>query len=393
MALTSIGTQRTPGRPIEITFEAEQGLPSDLQELLLIGHAASGATGINTVVTINNVASLTAASGEVATKFGDGSEVAKMVLAAVRANEGGSTFPRIKCVPLAPDETAFGAANAALEAAKKVKAEYLVSPYALTDGTLRDLVVDAATVMSGAQRVENNQFGTFAVAADQATVDPSLLPQADTEYFVGIWKRDSAPVYSDAELAAACAAVMAANGVPFNPVDGLTILGVDAPASISDNITVGAGLESETALLRGITPLQVKPNGEVAFVRSVTSRRTVDADGVTEVNAYYDVQDFNVLFFWRKTLFTRFNQPDFKRRKASEDAARELLSEIIRLAQAFEDQGMFQKVTELSKDFRVERNASDRHRFDVLTPVNVVPGLHVIATNVAASTRFDVVTI
>jgi phage tail sheath gpL-like len=393
MALTSIGTQRTPGRPIEITFEAEQGLPSDLQELLLIGHAASGATGINTVVTVNNVSSLSAASGEVATKFGDGSEIAKMVLAAVRANEGGSTFPKIKCVPLASTETAFGPSDAALTAAKAVKAEYIVSPYSLTNSTLRTKIIDAASVMSGAQRVENNQFGTFAVAADQATVDPSLLPQPDTQFFVGIWKRDSAPVYSNGELAAAAAAVLAANGVPFNPVDGLTIKGVAAPTQISEYITVGAGLESETALLRGITPLQVKPNGDVAFVRSVTSRRTVDADGVTEVNAYYDVQDFNVLYFWRKTLFTRFNQPDFKRRKASDEAARELRSEVIRLAQAFEDQGMFQKVSDLAKDFVVERNASDRHRFDVLTPVNVVPGLHVIATNVAASTRFDVVTI
>ena len=47
MALTSIADQKTPGRPIEITFAAETGLPSANQEILIFGHmveagAASG---------------------------------------------------------------------------------------------------------------------------------------------------------------------------------------------------------------------------------------------------------------------------------------------------------------------------------------------------------------
>lgn len=394
MALTSIGQQRTPGRPVEITFEAETGLPSDLQEVLLIGHAASGSTGINTVIEISNVGDLAAASGEVATKFGDGSELAKMVLAAIRANEGGSTFPAIKCVPLDSTDVAFGTADAALTAAKTVKAEYLVSPYAASDQTLTDKVEETAEVMSGAQRVENNQFGTIGVAFERAEDDASNLFQYDSQFLCAIWLRDNGtPDYSIGEMAAACAAKMAANGVPFNPLDSVTIPGIDAPADRADWPTIGAGLESETALDKGWTPLMVKPNGDVAFVRTVTTRRTQDADGVTEVNAYYDVQDFNVLYFWRKTIFTRFNQSDFKQRKASNETAREIKAELIRLATAFQDDNMFQAVDQLAKQFQVERNATDRHRFDVRTPVNVIPGLHVIATNVAASTQFDTITI
>ncbi len=110
---------------------------------------------------------------------------------------------------------------------------------------------------------------------------------------------------------------------------------------------------------------------------------------MTDVTSYYDVQDFQVLYFWRKTLFTRFNQPDFKRRKASSETADLILSEAIRLANVFEDQGMFQAVSRLAKKFRVERSSSDRHRFDLKTPVNVIPGLHVIATNIEATTEFD----
>lgn len=394
MSLTNIGSQKTPGRPVEITFAAETGLPSDNQELLLIGHAASGATGTNTVITISNAADLAAASGEVATKFGDGSELAKMVLAAIRANSGGSTFPTIKCVPLASTETGFGTADAALTAASKVKAEFIVSCYDGANSSLRGKLRDTALLMSGAQRVHNNQFGTFGVVFNRSVSDPSLLPRIDSQYIIGVWLRDSgSPSYSVGESAAAAAAKMASNVAPFNPLDSVTITGIDAPAAMSDWPTVGASLESETALNQGWTPLYVKPNTEVAFVRTVTSRISADGSGAPVVTAYYDVQDFQVLYLWRKTVFTRFSQPDMKQRKASEGTGREIKAEVIRLATAFEDQQMFQAVKDLSQQFVVERSLSDRHRFDVKTPVNVIPGLHVIATNVVATTQFDVLTL
>lgn len=396
MALTSIGQQKTPGRPVEITFEGEQGLPSDAQELLLIGHAASGATGIDTVIQISNVADVAAASSEASTKFGAASELTKMIVAAVRANSGGSTFPAIKAVPLDSAETSIP--QAAQTAILRVKAEYVVSPYDMQDATERNILKELAQTMSGAQRVQNNQFGTFGVAANMDEADPANLFKFDTQFLIGVWFRDTGTgddqnAYSVAEVAAAAAAKMASNGVPFNPLDDTSINGIPAPAQDADWITVGAGLESEACLNQGWTPLFVKPNGEVAFVRTVTGRLSADGTGTPVVTSYYDVQDFNVLYFWRKTVFTRFSQPDFKRRKASPQSAKLIKSEAIRLARIFEDQDMFQAVGELAKDFLVERNLSDRSRFDLQTPVNVIPGLHVIATNVLATTRFDVVTV
>lgn len=400
MALTSIGYQKTPGRPVEITFAAELGLPSDEQEVLLIGHAASGtpASGLYVVQTISNSGDLEAASGEVATKFGDGSELSKMILQAIRANLGNSTVPQLKAVALASTDADFGAADAALVAAKKVKAEYLVSPYDLTDSTLRDKLKSAVVEMSGAQRVHNNQFGTIGVTANRSVTDPSLLPKPDTLALCGIWLRDTgtgadAPSYTIAELAAAAAARMASNISPFNPLNDVTILNLTAPAKSSDWITVGAALESEVCLGQGVTPLRVKPNGEVAFVRTVTARVSPDGTGSPEVTAYYDVQDFNVLYFFRKTVYTRFSQPDFKQRKLNDETAREAKSEVIRLMQAFQDAEMFQKVDKLGKLVQVERNASDRHRLDIKIPVNVVPGLQVLSTNIEATTLFDVITV
>ena len=67
--------------------------------------------------------------------------------------------------------------------------------------------------------------------------------------------------------------------------------------------------------------------------------------------------------------------------------------EALRLAAVMEENSMFQYVKQLAPYFQVQRNASDRHRFDVLVPVNVVPGLHVIASNIQAGTQFDTVTV
>lgn len=392
MALTSIGSQKTPGRPVEITFAAQLGLPSDTKTVLLIGHQGSGTAVDNVVVKIDNAGELVAATAEAEAKFGAGSEMAKMVIAAVEANAGGSTFPPIYCCPLDSAETSIPTAAQNAILAAKLGISFLVSCYSMELTAQRTILKTLAQTMSGAQRVENGQFGSFGVAAEFDTAIASLTA-FDTQFLVGIYKRDSAPAGLEGETAARAAAVMAASAIPFNPLDDVSLGGEDAPAAQSDWLTIGAGLESEAVLEKGYTPLRVKPNGEVAFVRTVTGRLSPDGTGTTLVTAYYDVQDFMVLYFWRKTLYTRFSQPDFKQRKASLAAGQEIKSECIRLAKTFEDQGLFQAVDKLAKQFAVQANPSDRSRFDVFTPVNVIPGLHVIATNIQATTQYDVVSV
>lgn len=411
MALTSIGFQKTPARPVEITFAGNGGLPNPNQTVALIGHmgptggaAVSGAASGTAVpykgIVISNVADSEAGSAEANAKFGAGSELAKMVIAAIKANEdaGNANFPQMVCVPLQQTDVDFGALNAAstpaaLAACDKFEAEFIVSPYDGMNQALTDQLIAQARSMSGASRVQNSQYGTVAVAFNRNAADPATLLKYDSQYFSGAYLRDSgSPAYSIGESAAAYAAILGGNLVPFNPVDNSLIGAMIAPANQNDWLTIGAGLESESVLNRGWSPLRVLPNGSIAIVRSVTSRLTT-GDGVTEVTAYYDVQDFQVLYFFRKAVAARFNQPDFTNVKASQPTAKLARSEVIRLASAFEDQGMFQNVAGLSPKIVVERNASDRSRFDVFIPVNVVPGLHVIATNVQATTEGDVFTV
>lgn len=411
MALTSIGFQKTPGRPVEITFAAQGGLPNPNQTLALIGRmgptsgaavsgAASGTATPYAPSVISNVADAVAGANEANAKFGAGSELAKMVIAAIRANadEGNSNFPQITCVPLQQTDVDFGTPNVAgiaagLAACDLFEAEFVISPFDGNNQTLTNQLITQAKSMSGPARVENGQYGSIAVAANNAVTDPSTLIKYDTQYFSGAWLRDtSARTDSLGDQAAKYAAILGGNLVPFNPVDNTVIGDYDAPAKKTDWITVGAGLESESCLNRGWSPLRVLPTGEVAINRSVTSRLTT-GDGTTAVSAYYDVQDFQVLYFFRKAVKARFSQPDFTNVKASSQEASLARSEVIRLASAFEDNGMFQNVAGLSPKIVVQRNASDRSRFDVFIPVNVVPGLHVIATNIQATTEGDVFTV
>lgn len=386
--VSNLPDQKTPARPVEITFAAETGTPSANQEVLLIGHAASGAaaSALGQVFTINNSGDLAAAEEEALAKWGD-SELTNMILAAIRANQPTGTFVVLKAIALTSTATDFEDTLAEVD---RVKAEFVVSPYDGQSSTLRDELKTLAANMSGPHRPSSNQFGTFGVVFNRAESDPSALDQFDTQYIIGVWMPDSgAPDYTIGEMAAAAAARMAGNVAPFNPLDDVTIPGIVAPADESEWITVGLGRESESALTRGWTPLKVKPNGEVSFVRTVTGRISADGSGTPVVTSYYDVQDFQVLYFWRKTIYTRLSQPDMKQRKASGQTANEVKSELLRLASLFEDQQMFQAVTQLAKQFVVERASSDRHRFNVLTPVNVIPGLHVIASNIEATTEFD----
>lgn len=380
----AIGFQKTPGTPVEVTFAASTSLPNDNQEVLMFGRAAEAATGIETVITLSNVSDVTLASAEVATKFGAGSELAKMVIAAVEANAlaGNSNFPVIKCVPLEHDATTI--TTAAQNAAKKVKAEFIVSPFdGSSDSANRTTLKELCAELSGAQRVQNNQFGTIGVIANQSVSDPANLPSVDSQYISAIWFRNSVPVDSVGELAARYAALMAGNIVPFKPINNFIIGGLDAP-SIADQESIGAGLESETALTKGWCPVKVDTSNNCRVVRSVVTR--VTSDGSTITNDYIDVQDFQVLYYLRKALFTRFNQPDFKNSKASNEVAKNLKAETIRICSLFEDNEMLQNVATEAKNITVTKNVSDSHRFDVYVPTNVIPGLHVIATSIVAVT-------
>lgn len=405
--VSTIGTQKTPANPVDVLLGPSLGLPTVPKSVVLIG--AMGATGgptgggtasgtqfPYTVVSIVNVGSVPAASTEAITKFGSGSVLAQMVIAAVTAIASGSNFPPITCIPLPQGATGFGGTsnNTALNVLDPLPGILYVATQfdGSSDATNRAALVTEVTNMSGALRTPQGQYGSVAVMANMNQPTIATLPKVNTQFFIGIYMYDSGSLganpYSIWQTAAAAAAVMAANPVPFNGLDAIPVPGVPAPLNMADWLTVGGGLASEAVLNQGWTPLRVLANGTVAFVRTVTSRLTL-SDGVTPVTSYFDVQDFESLYFFRDTIATRFAQPDFANQKASVGNAKAAKGEVLRLMQVFEDQGMFQSVSQLSALVKVQTNPSQRGRFDIYIPVNVVPNLHEIASDLVGTTLFD----
>lgn len=403
---TTIGTQKTPANPVDVLLGPQQGLPNAQNTLILIGAmgptggpsgggSASGTSLPYNVITINNVGSVSAASGECVTKFGNNSVLTNMVLAAVAANASASSFPPIKAIPLPQGASNFGTTNQALTALDNQQCSYVATQFdGSTDTANRTALLTEVQAMSGAQRTSNAQYGTTAIMANTSNATPSSLPQTNSQFFMGVYMYDSsgANPYNVGQIAAASAAVLAANPRPYNGLDSVAVPGITAPSNIADWISVGGGATSEVVLNQGWTPLRVLPNGTVAFVRTV-SGRTFLSDGVTPVTSYIDQQDFQVLYDFRATVATRFAQPDFQNQKASQGAAKRAKGEVIKMMQTFQDLGMFQAVSQLAPLVQVQTNTSQRGRFDVYIPVNVVPNLHEIATDIVAGTLFDSFTV
>lgn len=400
--VTTIGTQKTPANPVDILFGPSLGLPTVPKGLVLIGQmgptagapasgVASGTAVPYAVVPIVSVGSVAAASAECLLKFGSGSTLLAQVVAAVTANAAGPNYPPITCIPLPQNATVLGNSMTTLDTLPGIL--FVATPFdGSSDTANRTALINEVTLMSGAQRTSQAQYGSFAVMANTTQATIASLPAPNSQFFVGVYFYDSAGnPYSVAQVAAATAAIMAANPVPFNGLNGVAIPGMTAPVNQTDWLGVGGGLASEAVLNKGWTPLKVLPNGTVAFVRTVTSRIFL-ADGVTPATAYYDVQDFVTLYFFRNTIATRFAQPDFQNHKASSGQAKLAKGEVLRLMQVFEDQTMFQAVAQLSSQVIVQTNASQRGRFDVYIPVNVVPNLNEIATDIVATTQFDAFT-
>lgn len=191
-------------------------------------------------------------------------------------------------------------------------------------------------------------------------------------------------------VAAAHAGGMAGSAFPYVPMQNVVCGGLIPPKKTSDWIQVDPAGSSETALVAGLSPLFVQPGNTVGFLRT---RTTWVLNGTTPVTAYFDWQDLVVMNDFRENVYLITQNPPFNNNpggtKASQPIAALLKDEILREAQFFEDQGAFQAVQSLADQFLVEPSQTSRGRFDFKIPVNVLPGLYVIAGNIQGVTSFD----
>ena len=383
---------RSPSLNIEVSTEIKGAAVAD-NTIVIIGHMAASGSSVtaNIPVLLENYGDEALIQTECDTKFGAGSEIGEMALAAVKANKYSNmstkVYPPIQVLPMANGDTDL---EAALLANQTMPMPFVAPYFDLAETALHDTLRDHLNAISASDRGKQGQFGSFGfVPTDDVlgTVSPLGIASA-TEKMVLPWLRDSEVLKANKtyEVAAAVAAVIAANPVPFNPVNEIVIGGLNVPAKASDHHTPSAAGSVALGLSAGLTPLEVNFKGEVVFSRAITSLRN---DAAVEDYAYFDVMDWQVMYFYRKNAYSIARQDRYVRAKNSAATLKNLKSELIVLAKDFESQGMFQHVEKFLDQFTVERPTNNRSAAIFRTPFNVVAGLHNIAIDAIGTDQFD----
>ena len=329
---------------------------------------------------------------EMTTQFGANSEIGAMVVAAINANflqqnNESPNFPPIVVLPLANADTTI---DPALTPNISMPMPYLVSPYdANVSAQLTALLAFVGTISSD-DRGTMGQFGTFAFAGTQDSVGeaPGYGTGAASENLLIGWLRDSAgsTANTSGEIAAWLGAICAANAVPFNPLNDVGGGGLAAPVSSADWHTPGDAGTEELGLAAGLVPLMVWPDGSIHISRTVT---TYNTSVETPSAAYYDYQDWAVLYYYRANAWTAAQNANFKNVKGTQAKMKALRSELIQLAKDFEALGMFQYVDSLVSQWTITIPPSNRFAAVYQCPVNVVPGFMNKGIGVQGTTEFD----
>ena len=105
--------------------------------------------------------------------------------------------------------------------------------------------------------------------------------------------------------------------------------------------------------------------------------------------AYYDIQDWQVIYYLRKNIFVIASQPRYKQAKATIQKLQALKSELLQACKDLEALEMLQYVDKFAGSFTVDRQPTNRHAAVYKIPVNVVPGFHNKGLALVGTTTFD----
>jgi len=340
---------------------------------------------------IENFGDLTALQVEVDTKFGAGSVIGEMVVAAANAvlftDLDPLLSPPVKAIPLdetVPDLVGVLAANEALPM------PFAAIQFSATDSANLSAFKDHLVAISKSDRGVNGQFGSFGYVATRdtlGTVTPIAEGVARQEIVIP-YLRDSAvtPAQADHKVAAAMCALQAANIQPFNPLNDIKVGGLVPPVDKGDFHTPGDSGTVSVALAAGTTPFTIDPGGNVLISRTITASRRVASIPDPD---YFDVQDWRVLYLIRKNAFNLSQQKRYKTTKASVEKASAFRTELLVILRGMETLGMLQFVDELADQVTVARDPQNRAAFIYTVPVNVIPGFHNKGIGLIGTTLFD----
>lgn len=385
-------TTRVPSTKVAVSVVQAGVVPAD-NGLVLIGRmAASGSTATaDAPYIVQNYGDPIAAAAECATAFGASSEIGAMVVAAIKANaQSGKQdiiYPPITAIPMANGSSALATT---LAKNLTLPMPFVASAFPASSSTqLTDFKTHLAAI-SASDRGMYGQFGSFGfVATDEDTSAASTEgTTAATENLNIAWLRDLAVGKANKtfEVAAALAAACAANGEPFLPMTDQKIGGLVAPSSSSDWHTPGDTGTVALGLAAGVVPLTVAKDGSIHVSRTVTTRRTLVG---SPDSAYYDLQDWQTLYFVRKNVYALAQEDQYTIARASDEKLKSLRSDTIKMLHDFQDVKMLQHVEELASQIVLARVSGNRNAVVMALPLNVVPGLYQKGFDLQGTTQFD----
>lgn len=389
-------TNRVPGTKTSVGIKVS-GFRQSEKVVVLIGHAsvAGGTVNPGVVTTIENFGDPVNAAAECATYFGANSEIGEMVVAAINSvlysDLPSKVFPKIKVVALAEDDDDL---ETLLGSLQSLPMPHVASPFPITDATNLAALKLHLEAISGHNRGSNGQFGSvgYIASLDELATASPLSIAAGTQFLAFPWLRDSSAAKANKvhEVAAAIAILMAANPVPYNPTDEVRAGKLKPPTNASDYHSVGDTGTVALGLDAGLMPLFVDDSGEVRISRAIVSLRT-NAEAIDD--AYYDIQDWQIMYEYRFNCYIESKTEPFKNKKLSDQKLRDFKSAILKIAESFERQGMFQHVAKLADQFVAIREEGNRHAGIVKSPVNVVPGFHQKGIDITGTNEFDTITL
>ncbi|MNZ17259.1 Phage tail sheath protein [compost metagenome] len=180
---------------------------------------------------------------------------------------------------------------------------------------------------------------------------------------------------SEAEIAAAYAAVIAGEADPARPLNGLALTGI-LPPPLAKRLT---RTEQEAALANGITPLEVGPGDAVQIVRAI-STYTKNATGADDI-ALLDLTTMRTLYYVRQACRERIRLR-FPREKLSARTPAKVRSELLDVLKKLEELEIVENVDDNADGLIVQRSTQDPSRLDARIPTDVVNGLHVFAARI-----------
>lgn len=261
----------------------------------------------------------------------------------------------------------------------------IITALATTAGILPGATISGTGVPVGAVV---GQVGASTVTMVDSSGNPLPAAASEASEAIGFQNVISQPPEI---VAAAHAGALMSSVFPYNPVQGVQVGGLIPPRKTADIIVPDPAGASEAALIAGLSPLVLGPGNVINFLRTRTTFTTLPGD--ITVTAYFDWQDLVTLNDFREDVYQITQLPPFNNNpggtKASLNTAKLLKDEILAEAQTYEDDGAFQGVKSLAPQFIVAPSQTSRGRFDFKIPVNVLPGLYVIAGNIQGVTEFD----